>query len=67
MDNKDCFYIFHWLPDEDRWEPITWEHWQAFQGKWLEPIFGQLPGTRWGAAVRWTTRCQRRGRMRLRL
>jgi hypothetical protein len=40
MESKDCFYIFHWLPDEDRWEPITWDHWQAFQGEldmWIEP------------------------------
>jgi hypothetical protein len=23
----------HWLPDEDRWEPIDWEAWVAFTGR----------------------------------
>jgi hypothetical protein len=23
----------HWLPDEDRWEPIEWEEWVAFTGR----------------------------------
>jgi hypothetical protein len=34
--------VLHWLPNEDRWEPIMWDAWMKFRGL-MEPAVG-LPG-----------------------
>lgn len=34
--------VLHWLPQESRWEDISWDAWSAFRGI-LEPSIG-LPG-----------------------
>ena len=32
------FEVLHWLPQQDRWEPIDWDDWQAFAGDvWCNP------------------------------
>ena len=42
MDFEKQMLILHWLPQEDRWEAITWDAWSAFRGS-LTPSIG-LPG-----------------------
>jgi hypothetical protein len=35
--DTDHMYVLHWLPDKNRWEPITWAAWTAFRGM-FEPF-----------------------------
>lgn len=39
---EDTLKIFHWLPEKDEWEPISYEAWTGFKGI-LTPRTG-LPG-----------------------
>lgn len=32
MEFKERVLILHWLPNEDRWESISWNDWVAFRG-----------------------------------
>ena len=41
MDFEKEIKILHWLPQEDRWETISWDAWSAFRGI-LAPSIGLL-------------------------
>lgn len=34
--------VFHWVPEKDEWEPISWEDWSGFRGI-MQPS-AELPG-----------------------
>jgi hypothetical protein len=39
MDIEKETKVLHWLPEEDRWETISWDAWSAFRGI-LSPSIG---------------------------
>jgi hypothetical protein len=43
----DFWHILHWLPDENRWEQITWKSWMAFRAD-LGDAFVPLNGVSGG-------------------